>query len=48
MSLANRAPKPTDVVVQVYLREGRLKGILRPRDFRKRYKGPLTRAGERP
>jgi hypothetical protein len=43
-----RAPKPTDVVVQVYLREGRLKGICRLRDVRKRHKGPLTRAGERP
>jgi len=36
------------VVVQVYLREERLKGICRLRDIRKRYKGPLTRAGERP
>jgi hypothetical protein len=33
------------VAVQVYLREGRLKGICRLRDVRKRYKGPLTRAG---
>ncbi|MFP3321344.1 MAG: hypothetical protein RXO24_12310 [Acidilobus sp.] len=40
-----RAPKPTDVVVQVYLRKGRLKGIRRLRDIRKRCKGPLTRAG---
>ena len=43
-----RAPKLTDVVVQVYLREGRLKDIRRLRDVRKRYKEPLTRAGERP
>jgi len=47
LPLVNRAPKPTDVVVQVYLREGRLKDICRLRDIRKRYKGPLTRAGER-
>jgi len=46
LPLANRALKPTDVVVQVYLREGRLKGIRRLRDLRKRYKGLLTR--ERP
>jgi hypothetical protein len=43
-----RAPKPTDVVVQVYLREGRLKGIRRLSEFRKRHRGPLMRAGERP
>ena len=45
MPLVNRAPKPTDVVVQVYLREGRLKDICRLRDIRKRYKRPLTSAG---
>jgi len=45
LPLVNRAPKPTDVVVQVYLREGELKDICRLRDIRKRYKGPLTRAG---
>jgi hypothetical protein len=33
------------VAVQVYLREGRLKGIRRLRELRKRYKGPLTSAG---
>jgi hypothetical protein len=36
------------MVFQIYLREERLKGIRRLRDVRKRYKGPLTRAGERP
>jgi len=29
-------------------KEGRLKDITRLRELRKRYKGPLTRAGERP
>jgi len=33
------------VAVQVYLREGRLKGIRRLRDIRKRYKGRLRGRG---
>ena len=46
--LAAEGAGPNEVAVQVYLREGRLKDICRLRELRKRYKGPLTRAGEKP
>jgi len=45
--LAAEGAGPNEVAVQVYLREGRPKGIRRLRDLRKHYKGLLTRVRER-
>ncbi len=47
MPLVNRAPKPTDVVVQVYLREGEAEGHLQAQGHQETLQGAAYEGGGR-
>jgi hypothetical protein len=45
LPLVNRAPKPTDVVVQVYLREGEAEGHLQAQGHQEALQGAAYEGG---